>query len=88
MPTTILDAADVANPDTFDGRAMAPLEGRSIVPVIAGTSESVRAPTDWIGMELSGNRAVRMGDWKLLWLCAPSGTGEWQLYDLRTDPRR
>jgi arylsulfatase len=86
ISATILDAAGVAYPETFDGRPIAPLEGRSILPVIEGTSESVRAPTDWISMELFGNRAVRMGDWKLLWLCEPSGTGEWQLYDLKTDP--
>jgi arylsulfatase len=86
ISATILDAAGVAYPETFDGRAIAPLEGRSIMPVIEGTSDSVRAPTDWIGMELFGNRAVRMGDWKLLWLCEPSGTGDWQLYDLKTDP--
>jgi arylsulfatase len=86
ISATILDAAGVAYPETFDGRPIAPLEGRSIMPVIEGTSDSVRAPTDWIGMELFGNRAVRMGDWKLLWLCEPSGTGEWQLYDLKTDP--
>jgi arylsulfatase len=86
ISATILDAAGVAYPETFDGRSIAPLEGRSIMPVIEGTSDSVRAPTDWIGMELFGNRAVRMGDWKLLWLCEPSGTGEWQLYDLKTDP--
>jgi arylsulfatase len=86
VPATILDVAGVAYPETFDGRDIAPLQGRSIMPVIAGTSDSVRAPTDWIGMELFGNRAVRMGDWKLLWLCEPSGTGEWQLYDLKADP--
>lgn len=86
VSATILDAAGVAYPETFEGRAIAPLEGRSIMPVVEGTSDSVRAPTDWIGMELFGNRAVRMGDWKLLWLCEPSGTGEWQLYDLKTDP--
>jgi arylsulfatase len=86
VPATLLDAAGVAYPESFDGRSIAPLEGRSILPVIEGTADSVRAPTDWIGMELFGNRAVRMGDWKLLWLCEPSGTGGWQLYDVKTDP--
>jgi arylsulfatase A-like enzyme len=86
VPATILDAAGVAHPVTFEGKPVAPLQGRSLAALIEGTSESVRAPTDWIGMELFGNRAVRMGDWKLLWLCEPSGTGDWQLYDLKTDP--
>jgi arylsulfatase len=86
VPATILDTAGVTHPETFDGKPVAPLQGRSLAPVIEATSDSVRYPTDWIGMELFGNRAVRMGDWKLLWLCEPSGTGEWQLYDLSTDP--
>lgn len=86
VPATILEAAGVAHPQTFGGRPIAPLQGQSLTPVIAGTRDSVRKPTNWIGMELFGNRAMRMGDWKLTWLCEPSGTGDWQLYDLRTDP--
>lgn len=29
---------------------------------------------------------MRKGDYKLLWLPKPFGTGDWQLYDLSTDP--
>ncbi|MGB6085538.1 MAG: hypothetical protein WBF74_02990, partial [Parvibaculum sp.] len=25
-------------------------------------------------------------DWKAIWIPAPEGTGEWQLYDVATDP--
>jgi len=36
---------------------------------------------------LFGNRAVRQGDWKLLYLLkAAGGPGEWQLFNLRHDP--
>jgi arylsulfatase len=86
VPTTILDIAGVEHPETLDGKPVAPLQGRSLLPLIGESSDSIRASTDWIGMELFGNRAVRMGDWKLLWLCEPSGIGDWQLYDLSTDP--
>jgi arylsulfatase len=47
----------------------------------------VRTERDWIGWELFGNRAVRQGDWKLLYLLkAAGGPGEWQLFNLRDDP--
>jgi arylsulfatase len=86
VPATILDLAGVPYPETFGGEPIAPLQGKSLAPVLSAASDQVRAPTDWIGWELFGNRAVRMGDWKLLWLCEPYGTGGWQLYNLASDP--
>lgn len=86
VPATILDAAGVPHPETYDGKPVSPLQGKSLVPVLRNTSEAVRTPADWIGWELFGNRAIRRGDWKLLSLCKPFGSGEWQLYDLKSDP--
>jgi len=86
VAATILDASGVEHPETFNGEPVAALHGVSLIPLIDNTREGVRTPTDWIGWELFGNRAVKMGDWKLLWLCEPAGTGEWQLYDIRNDP--
>src|SRR3546814_6435382 len=37
-------------------------------------------------MELHGQRSVRQGKWKLLWLPRPMGSGNWALYDLERDP--
>jgi arylsulfatase len=39
-----------------------------------------------VSWELFGMRAVRKGDHKLLWLSKPFGPGDWQLYDLASDP--
>jgi arylsulfatase len=34
-----------------------------------------------------GNRAIRQGDWKLLYLLKEAGgPGDWQLFNLREDP--
>lgn len=38
------------------------------------------------GSELFGIRAYRLGQWKILKLPIPYGTGKWQLYDLSSDP--
>ena len=86
IPATILDAAGVAHPETFDGRSIAPLQGKTLWPILRNEKTEIRDPGDWTGWELFGNRAIRQGDWKLLWLCEPFGTGQWQLFNLRDDP--
>jgi arylsulfatase len=86
IPATILKAAHIAHPTTYDGKDVAPLQGKALQPVLDNSQQAVRNASDWTGWELFGNRAIREGDWKLLWLCKPFGTGDWQLYDLKTDP--
>jgi arylsulfatase len=83
IPATILDVAGVPYPESED---VPPLQGRSLAAVLSGAETTVRGPEDWIGWELFGNRAVRMGDWKAVWLCAPFGPDAWQLFDLKADP--
>ncbi|MCB1022617.1 MAG: arylsulfatase [Bryobacterales bacterium] len=55
-----------------------PVEGKSLRPIF---EEGKRAPHDALFWEHQGNRAVRMGDWKLV---ARNGS-EWELYNLATD---
>jgi arylsulfatase len=86
IPATILAAAGVPHPETFEGKKVAPLEGKSLTPILRNESGTVRGPDDWIGWQLFGNRAIRQGDWKLLWLCKPFGTSQWQLFNLKDDP--
>ncbi|RST87404.1 arylsulfatase [Aquibium carbonis] len=86
VPATILEVAGVSYPDGSDGKAVAPLQGKSLVPVLSGTGDPVRGPSDWVGWEIFGNRAVRMGDLKLISVCKPFASGEWELYDLKADP--
>lgn len=86
VPATFLNVAGVTYPKTYNGEQIAPLQGKSLVPVLTQSRASVRTASDWIGGELFGNRAIRQGKWKLLWICAPAGPGEWQLYDLAADP--
>ena len=86
VPATILKAANVSYPKAYDGKDVAPLQGKSLHPILDKSRETVRGPSDWLGWELFGNRAIRAGNWKLLWLCKPYGPGKWQLYDLKTDP--
>lgn len=86
IPATILNAAGVAHPETFQGKKLVPLQGKALTPILSNARGSVRGPEDWIGWQLFGNRAIRQDDWKLLWLCKPFGTSQWQLFNLKVDP--
>jgi len=63
-----------------------PLVGKSWGPMLTGQVESPRTTKDYLGWEVFGNRAVRQGDWKLRWQYKPFGKGDWELYNLATDP--
>lgn len=82
MPT-ILELAGIEHPGSnFQGREVHPMEGLSMLPVLQGETMEERA----LGWELFGRRALRKGDWKLVWMTKPYGAGEWQLYNLANDP--
>jgi arylsulfatase A-like enzyme len=63
-----------------------PALGKSWVPVLEGRAESPRTDQDVLAWELFGNRAVRQGNWKLRWEIQPFGKGDWELFDLASDP--
>ena len=83
---TILDLAGVARPgDMYQGRAIEPITGISQVALF-NRGESRKEPSQRvIAQELFGKRALRRGDWKIVLMPEPYGTGEWQLYNLAED---
>jgi arylsulfatase A-like enzyme len=83
---TILELAGVRHPTTYEGREVAPVQGKSWVGMLGGETQSPRSPNDWLGWELFGNRAIRQGDWKISWHDEPFGTHDWQLFNLADDP--
>jgi arylsulfatase A-like enzyme len=83
---TLLELAGVTHPANYRGRAVHPPRGRSMAEWLRGAADAVHKPDAETGWELFGRRAIRKGSWKALWLPEPVGTGNWQLYDLSTDP--
>ena len=84
---TLLDIAGAAHPDTVDGAPVLPHLGKSLTPILAGQAQSVREEWDIIGSDLLYNRALRMGDWRIVWnQRGPFASGGWQLFDLANDP--
>jgi arylsulfatase len=87
LAPTFLDLAGIQHPATVAGRPVAPVQGKSMVPLLADGQNQIRTDADAIGWELFGNRAIRQGDWKILsMLPLAGGTGDWQLFNLKDDP--
>jgi arylsulfatase len=84
MPT-ILELTGIKYPEQFKGKNIHPNIGKSITSVLKGDSASVRT-TEGMGWELFEMKAYISGNWKILRLPKPMGTGEWQLYDIEKDP--
>ena len=87
ISATILEVAGVDHPGTsYKGRKVEPLLGRSMLKVLNGKSDIVYDNDTAVNWELIGFRAVRKGEFKLVWLPVPFGNDDWQLYDLSKDP--
>ena len=86
MPT-VLDIAGIEHPDTFNGKAVEPMLGRSLKPVLSGSAASVYDDQEYICGELGGSGGwARQGSFKSGWNAPPYGDKQWQLYNLETDP--
>jgi len=87
MPT-FLEMAGTAHPGaSYAGREVTPISGRSLVPLLEGDVDEIYGPDDALGWELFGHRALRKGDWKVLWADGKNGSDSWQLFNLAEDPR-
>ncbi len=77
---TILELAGGAWPQTFDGQPVPPPHGRSLVSAFAHDGAAKHDALWWLHED---NRALRVGDWKLV--SAAKQGGQWELYDLSKD---
>lgn len=84
---TFLESAGIEHPAKKTGSTVALPQGKSMWPILAGRERVTRTDAEWLGWELFGNRAIRQGDWKLLYLLkGAGGTGNWELFNLKDDP--
>ncbi|GMV98122.1 MAG: arylsulfatase, partial [Phycisphaerae bacterium] len=77
---TALELAGVTPPESWNRQRRPPLPGRSLVPLFERDAAIAR---DYLYWHHEGNRALRVGDWKLV--SESENGGRWELYDLKTD---
>ena len=84
---TILQLTGTANPEgRYNGRAVEPIVGRSVVPLLQGRAQRIYGDDDAVGYELNGHRALFLGDHKIVYNRPPIGDGIWHLYNIANDP--
>ena len=76
---TLIELAGAPSPTVWEGGSRPPLPGRSLVPAFAA---DVVVPHDFLYFNHVGNRALRVGDMKIV---AAGTDGAWELYDLAKD---
>ena len=75
---TCVDVGKAKYPEQHAGRKIAPLQGKSLLPILQGEQ---RSGHDYLYFQFSNNRAIRKGDWKLV----SARGGRWELYNLAVD---
>jgi arylsulfatase len=78
LMATCVDVAGATYPQTYRGRSVLPVEGKSLLPVFHSQD---RLGHDALFWEHEGHRAVRQGKWKLV----AAHRAPWELYDLSED---
>ncbi len=78
LMATCVDAGDAKYPKVFQGNAITPMQGVSLLGAFAD-KEIEREALYW---EHEGNRAARQGKWKIV---AKGAMGKWELYDMEAD---
>mgnify|MGYP003683159989 CR=1 FL=1 len=86
LALTGVEAPETRNGGWYGGRKVEPMIGRSLMPVIEGSAETVYGPEDAVGFELAGNGALFMGDYKVVFNRGTQGDSHWHLFNIQTDP--
>jgi arylsulfatase len=62
------------------------MQGQSVLDLFAGKNGTAYPGASRVGYELFSFKAFFDGNWKIVWLPKPLGTGDWELFDLSNDP--
>ena len=79
LMATCVDLAKADYPMEVEGQKIVSMQGVSLKPTFSGKKIQREGPIYW---EHEGNRAIRIGGWKLV---AKGAYGEWELYNLDAD---
>ena len=80
---TCQELAKTQHPKEYNGNKIKSISGKSLTPLFYGSKEEIHnEPIFW---EHEGNKAVRLGDYKLVQDWEKENPNNWELYNLLTD---
>ncbi|OOG18980.1 sulfatase [Sphingobacterium sp. CZ-UAM] len=82
LAPTFYELAGAIYPKEFQGHQANKLPGKSLLPVLFNQEDTVKRE-EGLFWERAGNRAARIGKWKLV---STWPSYKWELYDLEQDP--
>lgn len=80
---TCLDLAETEQPKEYNGNIITQHSGESLKPLFSGMQKQLH--TEPIFWEHEGNKAVRLGKYKLVQEWKEDNKDDWELYDLEKD---
>jgi arylsulfatase len=88
---TILEYAGLGHPETYSGRPVMPLRGKSWKSFLdqldrISRSSPIHDESYVAGFEVAGSGALRRGDWKITYVPKPKGPQRWELFNIKNDP--
>ena len=80
---TCLDLAHTTQPEKFNGNKIKKHSGKSLMPIFLGSTKEIHdEPIFW---EHEGNKAVRLGEYKLVMDWEKDVYDNWELYNITKD---
>lgn len=84
---TVLELSHVPHPgETFKGRKVHTPKGVSWAPYLTKENPEIHNDSEVVGWELFGQRAIRQGPYKALYVPKPFGDAKWALFNIDKDP--
>jgi arylsulfatase A-like enzyme len=87
MPTLLALAATSHPGIAYKERPIFPMQDMSALGHLRGEAPGVHNPDHVWGVELFGRRALRKGEWKIVYDYPPLGEKRWRLHHLAVDPQ-
>jgi len=83
---TFLSLAEIEHPGTsYRGQPVLPVSGVTMLPMLTGEVSEIHNQDEYMGWELYGHRAIRQGDWKIVWDPGEGEDATWHLFNLEQD---
>ena len=80
---TCQELAKTQHPKQYNGNKIKSISGKSLLPIFSGSTKEIHnEPIFW---EHEGNKAVRLGDYKLVQDWEKGSPNNWEIYNLSTD---